>query len=495
MKKIVGMLLFAILMILAYLLSPKVFAASDELIQEIEITGVVDAQIGNSPDINSIAVPSDANYKITYKSWYEPNNPVDSKNFSCFEDLHRYWLEIKLEPNDGYSFDNSPLVKINGEEKPGMSISRWEKVMRIVIVYSFLRPIDKIELPAFPDAVPMGETWTEKSWKDSHPKIETDKYSVEGYWNYRLETGNYIRKGVFEGTFEEGPIYIYHIEVKAHVLKGYEITDSTIFMVNGQQVSIQNAYNYWDYSMAYLFKSYNHSTKKAISSVDLTIEKPVDGNKIDKNVLVHTEGVKLSEFVIEDSLNPDKRVPSLLENAKFSYLESSGNYLTNRYYTAIGKIEVEKGYYFSENLRIKINGQEANIFLRYPLGYMSPSSPELYSNFMLYLGKPGAKPVSSQQVTESKTATESKHEENMNSGEQEMVSEPNEGSKTENSLLPSAGVVLENTVSDRNSADDATADTEKKNTALPIVLAVASGVVLLGGIGVGVFYFLKKKNK
>lgn len=461
-------------------ISSVVLADSDKLINGIEISGVIDVSIGNSSDLSTIFVPTDAKYTITKKYW---NNNIN--NIFSFEDLRKYTLCLEIKANEGYTFDNSPFIKVNGQEKTDISLSRFENTLYVNIGYSFLKPIDKIELPEFPNSVPIGAINIPIPVDQHKPLIETDKYTVKSYWFNYVEGVNSAYRGEVDGVFEEGRIYVYTFTVDAN--EGYEITDSTVFTVGGKQISRNSIYNDYNDFHAHINKLYNHSSRKAISTVDLTVEAPVVGNPVNIKAETNSKGVLLKDFIIEGSANPIKRIPSELGNMKLTHVELNGSYSADKYYTAKGIIQAEKGYYFTEDLKIKINGKDADIFHYYMFNMLNQSCPTQYNPFIFYFGKAIEEPRSNENSSTFEPKSESKTE------SKTVV-------RTEDNIENASEIVSDNSVSQETLIDnttsnvDATPEVESKNSSVLIIILVSVCILILCGVATYVFFYFKRKN-
>lgn len=440
----------------------SVSAAKSE-ISKVAVTGVVDAAIGQSPTTDGITVPSGAGYKITDMYWQDYT--ARTMDFSRFENLHKYVLNITLKVNDGYYFDNSPIVTVNGKEISGELFPRYDNHINITLEYSFLKEIKKIELPAFPSKVPLGNT--NKPYENTDPPlIENDEYIVNAFWLNTYKNGDTLYQGEVRGEFVDGRLYFYEYGIGAKT--GYEITENTVITVGGKKVS-DGIYNSVLYNSASVYNTYNLANLKPISKIEISLEKPIIGNAVNKKFTSKTLGVKFVDFLIDDSANEKLVKRENLGVMELTNKESSGNYSDKRYYTVKGVVEAVDGYYFTDDLKITVNGKEADIF-RYLIDNMlEENSPFEFAPFMLYLGKPEPKPV---------------------------VSKPEESSDDSSSIEsePESSEVTSSTPEPEPEPEPTVTEPEKDgNTALIITLA-AGGALLIGG-GIFLIIFLNKKKK
>lgn len=456
---------------------PSAVFAADKDIDGIEINGV-DIAIGGTPNLNAISVPSGAKYKITEKYWQDNTHATD---FSQFLDLHKYTLNIAVEVDEGYAMDYAPFVKVNGKEHAAVSIVQYDKNVYLRLTFSFLKPIKNIDLPAFPATVPMGETYDCDDGSEMQFLIETETYFATRWWRQRTPgkgtTGKFV--------FAEGAMYAYQINVGAK--SGYEITADTVFTVGGKAVSRDNIYHYFEDTSASICQLYNHTSLKPISTVDITVAAPAVDKKIDTQAKTTTAGVNIDEFFIQETVSANVIVPHEMGNTMLSMQSTSGNYVSNKQYIAKGYIEVADGYYFAENLTVRVNGKKAALFPSLRSGILYSGSPTHGDAFIVLMGK-AANPTT---TTTTKKPTEAKPTTTTTAtpttsvvDDQSDIGEPTDA-VTDDSI--------ENTAPVEDAITDGATD-EKKSSVLPIVLAVVGGVVLLGGAAVGVFLFLKKKN-
>lgn len=452
-------------------------AASDKVISSVSVTGVVDATVGNSPKSDSISVPSNANYTIESKWW--TNVTLYTSNFAKFEDAHKYRLTVIIKPKDGYRFDNSPELTVNGKEAEGKYKVLFGKQIQLELTYSFLKEIDKIELPDFPTEVPLGENYI-RSVTDKAPMIDTEKYSVYEYWMHVQTSGEYVNQGEFDGVFEDGILYGYEYSIGAH--SGYEITDNTVITVGGKKIS--GIYNYVDDNRATIYKIYNLSDKKAIHTVNITVAKPTVGASVDNKCEIDTDSVTVKEFVWEDSANSKLVKTEELGNQKLSYAPSTGTYSQERYYCAKGFLQAKSGYYFAEDLVVKINGVQVESFHYYRTGIFNMGSPMEYFVFESFFGK-------AVKATESNPLTSFKLSE-------KPVSEKPVSSELQSSSPESSEEVSHDTVLHLGSSETTTIETnetdveKEKGSLLPIIITVVAVVFVGGGVAAYFLYFRKK---
>lgn len=485
MKKAISVMLCVILLLMIFSL-PSTVLAADKNIDGIEIVGV-NIAIGGTPKLDAISAPAEANYTIAKASWLDQTGRT--REFSKFQDLHKYTLELTVEVNEGCSMDTAPYVKVNGKAHTAAEIIQYDRKLYLNLDFSFLKPIKKIELPAFPDAVPMGQSFPSDAYPQNQKLVETDMYTVYGDWGQHIPN-----KGSFgEFVFAEDAMYFYALSVG--VKNGYEITADTVFTVGGKTVSRGSVYDYFYDTNATVYRLFNHTSLKPISAVDITVAKPTVGNKIDTQAKTATVGVNIDKFFIQETTSANIIVPDEMGNTMLAMQSTSGNYVADKQYIAKGYIEAANGYYFAEDLTIRVNGKEASIFRSYIYNMFGMGSPTKNNPFILLMGKATAPttpttPTTTAKPTDKKPTPTTAGNTSI-ADDQSDIGEPTDA----------VSDVVDNTVSEQEPIDDDTTtigatdedDTDKKNP-LPIILAVVGGVLLLGGAAVGVYFFLKKKN-
>lgn len=349
--------------------------------------------------------------------------------------------------------------------------------------------IDKVELPALPTAVPMGETYTYDRTVENQAIAETEAYTVTGGWRQYIPN-----EGTFgDFVFKEGAMYVYKMWV--YVKSGYEISDNTVFTAGGKTISRDNIYHYFSGRNATICQFFNHTSLKPISAVDISVAKPTIGNKIDTQAKTTTAGVEIDKFFIKETTSADVTVPMEMGNTMLDMQSTSGNYITDKYYLATGYIQAASGYYFAADLTVRVNGKKASLFPSYINNMFEMGSPTESNPFILSLGKATtptttttAKPTEAKPTTTAKPTTSAVDD-------QSDIGAPTDAVTDATQDIPCEHVSSDTIPDDTTTVgaiDEDDADTSKNP--LSIILTVVGGVVLLGGAAFGVLLFLKKKN-
>lgn len=454
-------------------------------ITDVSVIGVVAAEIGKSPTVSEISVPQSANYEIESKSWR--NNTDFTENFDTFEDRHRYTLTIVVKPKDGYKFGNSPTLTVNGNDAYGKYQMNFGEKIYIILSYSFLKEIDKIELPAFPESVPVGEVVPPSG--EVLDMIVTAEYSVKSYWMTKYYTSDkYCIVGEATDTFLNDRFYAY--EYYIGVKPGYEITDNTIITVGGSKPN--GTHDCISYDRAMIYKIYDQNAFIPIHRVNITVLKPVVGQAIknDTFTLLGDRGVEMREFVWEASVNPRLVVPEELGNQQLSHAPAVGNFEAGKYYSIKGRLVAQKGYYFAEDLVVTVNGAEVDrnvIYADGPFGMGSSLGYFIFDNTFDKLEKHQEKP----QTASSKSTVTQIASSSYVSGSESAI-ETLSDTPADNSAVETSSSSQEASLQD-DTALNLEQETGGGSSGLVVAIVAIAACVLAGGGTAGYYFFIKKK--
>ena len=181
----------------------------------------------------------------------------------------------------------------------------------------------------------------------------------------------------------------------------------------------------------------------------------------------------------EDSANSKLVKTEELGNQKLSYAPSTGTYSQERFYCAKGFLQAKSGYYFAEDLVVKINGVQVESFDCYRNGMFSQGSPMEYFVFESFFGK-------AVKATESNPLTIFKLFKRLVSGKLQSSSPESFEEVSHDTVLYLGS--LETTTIETNETDVE----KEKGSLLPIIITVA--VVLVGGGVAAYFLYFRKKT-
>ncbi|MBQ8412038.1 MAG: hypothetical protein IJX12_00225, partial [Lachnospiraceae bacterium] len=173
-----------------------------DLIDRVEVTGVTEPKVGDTPMISGIKAPEGANYKIVSVTWYDSDDW--NQEFTVFEVGHQYDLQIEIEPNDGYEFSNETEMYIDGEYVSKFLNSDFAYLYK---TYSFKDIVSKIELIEVPKMQVGKVAGTKVTVPDGAP------YTAKAEWEVWDDTEKEFVD--FSGTFEAGKTYVCTIDVEA----------------------------------------------------------------------------------------------------------------------------------------------------------------------------------------------------------------------------------------------------------------------------------------
>lgn len=309
-----------------------------KMIDKVEITGYKEPVVGETASVDTIKVPSDANYQINNKSWSDWDTGASVVKF---EDGKAYYMDMCLVPKEGYEFSEDVVVLLDGKDiTDDCGINPTELYVTKDIWFKDIIPeikLDNIQTPA------VGAT------ADSDVKIPDDvNYQLDAafwlVWNEKEM--NYVP---FEGKFEAGKSYALQVYISPK--EGYMLDDEkTTFYANGAIDDSATIYRDWvDYLMNF------SPGMKVIDKVEFTIEPPVTGGHSSiKPVITVPDG---ANYYVEDNeyMHPHWIEGNVEEwDYIYSYFEAGKSYGT------VFNIFAAAGYVFSDELQVIINGTRLN---------------------------------------------------------------------------------------------------------------------------------------
>ena len=283
-------------------------------------------------DAPALKAESKANYTVSYE-WRDVTDDYKLVT-GKLEKGHAYELYATLQPKDGYVFDGEYTFKLGGKtvEAYGQSGSLG---MDFYVRYSFMDIIEKVELPAIPDKITLGQ------------ELPTS-FTVEGK-NYTLEA-NWSRYNGGDG-FEVTKVEcndIYSLELHIVAKSGYEFdSEKTKVYVGNKQVVSPFLYVY-DTSIDY-FTVYTVGME-LITKIELTVSK--------------LEAGKLPTISVSDSANYVLAEDAWAQGNQSGFDEDMEGVeiveaLANGKYTFMGVMLTPKdGYAISENVEFYVNGKK-----------------------------------------------------------------------------------------------------------------------------------------
>lgn len=308
-----------------YSLKPKV--------NQIDITGVVGAVIGQTATTEGIKVPNGAEYSIKtealcWYAWY-------TEDVTTFASGDKYFLYIPVVLAEGYELDEDLAITINGVTLEENYYSYGENEAYIHLEYSFLQVVNKIDITGVTGAV-IGQTPTLEGIQAStgaEVKLEYNtgwQDTTNGYW------------ADVEGTFQDHHKYVLQLYLES--AKGYEFAEDMEITINGQNINdVDNWYGYGGSESYYLNLEY--SFVDVVKTLEIT---GVTDAAVGQTAT--TEGITCEAAdLVATWYDEDGEV-------------FTGTFETGKKYYLVVKHTLKEGYEIQGNLRVYINGERAEVW-------------------------------------------------------------------------------------------------------------------------------------
>ena len=276
-------------------------------------------------------VDSKANYTISYQ-WRDITEDYREHSGKLVKG-HAYSLYIALNAKPGYVFDEDCAFTLNGE-KAYFDINRDNPVdANFSQRFSFLEKIQKVELPAMPDKITLGQDLPVNF------TLEGKNYTLKVYWS-RYNGGN----GEDCDKADKKDLYALAFNVQAK--DGYEFDEKTTKVYVGGKLADTQFLSIYETGLS-VRKLYVVGLKE-VTRVDLT----VTGMEAGKTPTITATG---EGYVLADSAWAQGNQPEMDE-----YMEDLEivEKLANGKYTFMGVLLAPaEGYAFSQDLVYYINGK------------------------------------------------------------------------------------------------------------------------------------------
>ncbi|MBQ8796976.1 MAG: hypothetical protein IJZ56_02140, partial [Oscillospiraceae bacterium] len=306
-------------------------------IDKVELT-VAEPEIGAKP--GEVKVPEKANYTVDYY-WTDRTVWEELDGEDVFLDGHRYQVQIQVEAKEGYDFAEDVAITVNGVDHEDYYLDDYQFAdVELNESWTFADPIDKIELPAFPESIAVGGTPADID------SAETDKYTLDPMW-VDMETGDPVT------TFEDEKIYLLQYGITAK--EGYEITEDTVVLMGGEEYTGIWQHGYTD---GYALKFYVLGIE-IVDRVDITLTAPALGEKP-------------SEITAAENDKYEILWPEWYENATgdiFDEADEIKEFTAGKYIFASFMLTAKEGYAFDETTKIFVNGMEVEPAAFWAMGY------------------------------------------------------------------------------------------------------------------------------
>ena len=314
-----------------------------EYIDKVEITGVVDAAIGNNPEVEGIKVPDEANYEIELAVWHEINDDEPIYDEYIFQDGKKYELTVVVQPKSGYRFRAFETdCFVNGEKIKRIEMQTEETII-ISLSYSFLKQINEVEIPDVPDYA-VGD----KIILPVFERSEGINYDVEYFWYLADPDEGYISiSDEDEKVFEDGKVY--NLEIDFIPDDGYGFSEDVEIIVGDNVAEPDvNEELFMYYDVMYYFGY------ETIDRVDLTAKLPEIGADIDYEAISTPEDAHYTLMWAD-----------YYENSEDDYYNSDyaeDKFLKDNYYWLDVEFDLDEGYCVTDDTDLYINGEKVLTF-------------------------------------------------------------------------------------------------------------------------------------
>ena len=302
-----------------------------EKIQEVSIT-YTPAKSGAKPK-NTATVPVNAPYRATIAQWYLKNAEDYTASTSAFKTGKVYAFAVELEAQEGYAYTDDLRIYINGKKTTALHSEVWGGSLTLVIMADLRTPISSVTVPSFPEVEP-GQTFETVVQEKSGYTITTQMLVDHG------EGFQPVRSAVKNGT-----VYLMCMTVTGTTKA---ITKDTKIILDGKE-----AEGYFDEeNLAFVITKTMAVGLTPIDTVEIFADPPEEGKPFGEITFA-----KNSPYYAERAKWIDSTT------AQFTnYGYADGNTFTAGKYYALGLVlTAERGYYFTDDLKITINGQEAEL--------------------------------------------------------------------------------------------------------------------------------------
>ena len=313
--------------------------SSRQIIDTIEINGVKEPALGEAATVDTLKVPEGANYSIISATWIDINT---GELVTSFQEEHEYFLDVELEPKDGYEFDRYPNIYVDGKDFSDSGFVEPDLVYISVCRVNFEKIIPELRV----NNVPEFKVGEKASVEEISVPEDADYEIMYAAWQeWDAEYNDYCE---FTGIFETGKSYRLRIEVWCK--DGYRFDKSTTAVyINGNLDTSITANG----DGKIILKEYSDSIK-VIDRVELTVTEPVTGAHSSMSpqftlpegacYAVHTEGYN----------------PGWLVEKGDSWLNFYGYFEEGKAYGVSFAIYSKEGYVFAEDVVVVVNGKVIN---------------------------------------------------------------------------------------------------------------------------------------
>lgn len=299
---------------------------------------------GNKISSTKVTVPSGANYTVSYK-WYDitddhnPDTEDHNEATGKFQSGHKYYVYFTVTAKDGYVFDEDMTITVGGKK-----FNNWYGGNFRIYgeqTHSLLKKVSKVEFSAaMTSTLNKGDTLPNTFKFD-----KKTGYTVSAYWNLPDGADPDAQTATHDGT--------YMLIFEAIPAVGYEFDEDVTVYVGGKKYTqVMSSTEYVD-----AYKIFNIGVEE-IHRIDLTVEKPVEGEKPAEAALADgTKAVIWHQYWMSSD-NSDGS-----DNAAYASVFKEGKY---HFLTFV--LQPDSGYALADDVAIYVNGRKASLSVMYNLG-------------------------------------------------------------------------------------------------------------------------------
>lgn len=270
---------------------------------------------------------STPNVKLGQWDWYDQTAQEGGLTDEVFQDGHRYQLNVELVADEGYAFDqNARVENTTGTMEGWYTGGMANELLHSNWGYSLCKTIEKVELPAMPEKLEIGDQLTSGSLQVPAGA----NYIASGVW---YEVGTEV-----SGEAEGGVIYEYRYTI--YPKSGWQVTEDTQILVGGEAWSGNDPVDFGSYAG---ISRYYPVDMKTIEKVELTVPVPAAGKPIEKATASKDAGYQVSwtKWYTGDQYasNTDK------------------TFVAGKHYTVEMDVRAGLNSAFAENVQVYVNGK------------------------------------------------------------------------------------------------------------------------------------------
>ncbi len=355
---------FALLLSLLILAGMFSFSASAASIASVGVSGIDLPVAGEKPDLSALLSGSPSTHKITLVEWVEYDEgwewEKDMTANDTFTEGYWYVVYVHLQTTSDNTFSNNVACTINGASAhiSGNAVTANGTKVVCYIAYQATKKLTAISSVALSVVKPViGKTPT-------FAKVNTSEYLSEKYGTVSNCTNGVTWTNQTSGInltvsnpFKEGVKYklSYYLTAK----DGYQFTANTVCTVNGAAatLTITDA----THAIVSMSNFLPGDGKREISTVDITIPSPADGQKPDYTKLDATgyysdNGLNgTSTKTYKNGIAWFKSASSYISPGTTETFTGGTNYILKIFLTP------KDGYKFAAAVTAKINGKTATV--------------------------------------------------------------------------------------------------------------------------------------